>query len=82
MYKLGVTTQPLYERLSPYEFETILDKSFEYEQAINIEHIIHTQLNDLKYKGSAKLLREGNTELYKINILGKVIEIINRDLVE
>lgn len=82
MYKLGVTIQSLKERLSPYNFDVINIWELEYEKAINIEHTIHTELENFRYKGVLKLIREGNTELYKINILDKIIEIINRDLIE
>lgn len=69
MYKLGVTTQPLENRLRGYEYDLQYSESLEYNEACKIEHEIHSQLVEKRYKGRKKLIKNGSTELYKTDIL-------------
>lgn len=67
MYKLGVTVQPLNKRMQ-LEFTEILTKVMRYEDALKLEHQLHNELKDFRYQGTKKLLKVGNTELYKVDI--------------
>jgi hypothetical protein len=77
MYKLGVTTYKS-SSLAGVQKEIIWEKWFSYSDAIELEHAIHTELAEFRYNGTKKLLRSGNTELYKYNVESKILDIINR----
>lgn len=77
MYKLGVS-QDVNARLLALDKEAVLIKSVEmlYEDAVKIENSLHNKLTEHRYFGSKKLIKNGNSELYKIN----VIDAVNRAL--
>ena len=79
MYKLGVTVQPLKQRLSGYAYTVLLEKQMEYTKGLRIEHSLHTKLNEFRYQGSKRLLSlGGSTELYKIDILFYLQRALNQ----
>ena len=77
MYKLGVSND-VNNRLNQLDKDAVLIKSVEmpYEAAVKIEHELHTQLTEHRYFGTKKLTKNGNSELYKTN----VIDAVNRAL--
>jgi len=81
MYKLGVTTKKTSGTLAGVKHTVIWKKRFPYEVAVELEHRVHTNLQEFRYKGE-KLIRAGNTELYKIDIEDKVLDIIVRASVQ
>lgn len=80
MYKLGVTVQELCKRLGT-KCEIIQSWQFEYSQALALEHTLHRQLSSFRYAGTKKLLKiGGSTELYKIDVLPKIAELLRASL--
>ncbi len=77
MYKLGVTSHKS-SSLATTKHALLWEKWFSYEDAIAIEHILHTELASFRYTGTKKLLRAGNTELYKINVEQYIFDILSR----
>lgn len=84
MYKLGYCTTSLKKRMQQTDFILIKQWELPYKNAVNTEHMLHKQLQEFAYVGTKKLIRTGNTELYKINILDLVTELITKhgDLTE
>lgn len=77
MYKLGVSTYKS-SSLSSAKYIMLWQKWYAYEDAIMLEHVIHTELSDYRYKGTKRLLRAGNTELYKSNVEPQILKILTR----
>ena len=69
MYKLGVTTDLESRLKSLGECVLIAKGEKEYTEALRLEHLAHTTLTEFQYKGRAKLIKNGSTELYKCDIL-------------
>ena len=78
MYKLGVTSKNKSGTLAGVTTTVLLEEELPYEEALRIEHQLHTELEDQRYFGQKKLLRNGNTELYKTNIINHISEKLNR----
>lgn len=76
MYKLGVTTQKLTKRLMEIEFELLLSVSYSYSEAIELEHQLHTNLEEYRYSGEEKLLKTGSTELYTVDIKSYILRLL------
>lgn len=76
MYKLGVTTQKLSRRLVGMEFTVILTVSYFYTEAIEIEYYLHKSLLNYRYKGEKKLLKDGSTELYTVNVKDIILTLL------
>lgn len=72
MYKLRVTTHSRSSSLSGFHYETILEQEMPYDEAVQIEYELHRDLTHLRYQGKKKLIRAGNTELYKVNIIEEI----------
>lgn len=81
MYKFGISTYKS-SSLAGVEKELLWEKWYKYDDAINLEHLVHTELSEFRYSGSKKLIRSGNTELYKTDVNDKIIEILNRASVQ
>ena len=77
MYKLGVTVFKS-SSLATTKHIKLWEKLYTYQDAIALEHLIHTRLSEFRYKGSKKLLRAGNTELYKQNVENLILDILSR----
>ena len=74
MYKLGVTIQTLNARLGKHEVH--YEIKMPYEDAIELEHIVHSKLSPQRYVGTKKLISYGgNTELYKTDILPDILKL-------
>lgn len=78
-YKIGVTTS-IRKRITSFGTPAVvlLKKRFTYLKAAQIEHKLMNSLEEFRYKGSAKLLPTGNTELLDKD----VYEYVNRALQE
>lgn len=68
MYKLGVTTQRLVDRLAGLQFKIIWTESLDYLEGLDLEHAIHTANTRLRYKGLKRLISEGTYECYHSNV--------------
>lgn len=81
MYKFGLTT---YKSSSLAGVEKVLlwEKWYPVVVGVELEHLVHTELSEFRYTGTKKLLRSGNTELYKLNVENKILEILNRASVQ
>lgn len=73
MYKLGVSSDLQY-RLNQLDANAVLlaEKSMSYTEAVEIETRLHNSLTVHRYFGTKKLIKNGNSELYKINIIDDV----------
>ena len=84
MYKLGVSSQDkLSKRLYHKPYELVWSLILPAEEASNLEHKLHIHFRPLAYQGTTKLLKDGNTELYSVNIiptLEKLKELMSSDL--
>ena len=71
-YKLGVSTN-VNQRYRSFrtKVEPILEIEGDYQQLVDIEHKLHTDLEHLRYKGT-KLIESGSTELYNEDILNYI----------
>ena len=81
MYKFGLSTYKS-SSLAGIEKDLLWEKWYKYDDAIELEHLVHTELSEFRYSGTKKLIRSGNTELYKINVNDKILEILNRASVQ
>lgn len=77
MYKLGVTSFKS-SSLATTKHIILWEKLYTYQDAVDLEHDIHIKLSEFRYKGSKKLLRAGNTELYKQNVENQILDILSR----
>ena len=77
MYKLGITSFKS-SSLATTKHTTLWEKLYTYQDAVDLEHQIHTELSEFRYNGSKKLLRAGNTELYKQNVENQILDILSR----
>ena len=75
-YKLGVSTN-IYRRYKSFrtKVEPILEIEGDYQQLVDIEHKLHTDLEHLRYKGT-ELIKGGSTELYNEDILNYIRALI------
>ncbi len=73
MYKLGVSID-VASRLKQLDSNAVLlvDKEMSYSKAVEIESNLHNALTTYRYFGTKKLIKNGNSELYKTNILAEV----------
>lgn len=72
MYKLGVTID-LPQRLRTLgECQLIATGTKEYTEALRYEHKVHTELQQYHYKGYKKLVKDGSTELFVIDVLPQI----------
>ena len=73
MYKLGVSIDVV-SRLKQLDSNAVLlvDKEMSYSKAVEIESNLHNALTTYRYFGTKKLIKNGNSELYKINIIDEV----------
>lgn len=81
MYKFGLTT---YKSSSLAGVEKVLlwEKWYPFNVGVELEYLVHTELAKYRYTGTKKLLRSGNTELYKLNVEDQILEILNRASVQ
>lgn len=76
LYKIGVTVQDIYTRFYSYNFQLIWGKLYNYLEAIELEHLLHSHLEFYRYSPQTKLLKEGNSELYSIDVLTHIFNIL------
>lgn len=69
MYKLGVTCDLSKRLKSLGECILIASGTKEYTEALRLEHQAHQALKMYQYKGRKKLVKNGSTELYVIDVL-------------
>lgn len=69
MYKFGVTVN-LEKRLTTLGNTRLISSAkCEYVKACELEHSVHAKLEEFRYKGRKKLIKDGSTELYKQDVL-------------
>lgn len=73
MYKFGVTLNKD-ERFNQFRMETVLiaDGIKEYTEAIRLEHKVFKELDQYRYRGSKKLIKDGSSELFKQNVIKQI----------
>lgn len=78
MYKLGVSVN-LESRLSSLGNPTLIDsKKMEYSEAIALEHKLMKALDKYRYKGRVKLIKNGSTELFKMDVSKQIIRALQQ----
>lgn len=78
MYKLGVSVN-LESRLSSLGNPTLIDsKEMEYSEAIALEHKLMKALDKYRYKGRVKLIKNGSTELFKMDVSKQIIRALQQ----
>lgn len=77
MYKFGLSTYRS-SSLSGTKHDKLWEKWYSYKDAIDLEHEVHQELDDYRYKGKKKLIKAGNTELYKCNVEQQILAILDR----
>lgn len=73
MYKLGVSVDVL-NRIKQLDVNAVLlvEHVMPYSKAVELETNLHNALTEHRYFGTKKLIKNGNSELYKTNILADI----------
>lgn len=78
MYKLGISSQAnLSSRTYHKSFDLIWEYPISYDKGRYLERDLHNYFENYRYTGKEKLLKDGNTELYTINILPTLTDLTN-----
>ena len=79
MYKFGVTLNKEKRFRQLGNVQLIAEGVKEYTEACRLEHRVFVQLDEYRYKGTKKLLRQGgNTELFKQDVLDHIIRALQQ----
>lgn len=76
MYKLGVTINITHRLRSLGNPKLIDSKEMEYSQACALEHKLMKSLDKYRYKGRVKLIKDGSTELFKMDVSKQIIRAL------
>lgn len=72
MYKFGVTINKEERFRQLGTVQVIATGIKEYTEAIRLEHKVMLDLDQYRYKGRQLLIKEGSTELFKVNVIKQI----------